>query len=465
MKILNSKQMHELDALTMERQGLTPSELMERASEKLTAEIIKIFPVDSRIKIFCGSGNNGGDGLCIARMLYNQGYDYVTAYKVKDFAAEDDFPEILPDDIVVDAIFGTGLNREISGLLAKLVEKINTSGAEIIAVDIPSGLSDYSILPKTVIKADITLKIHTPAVSMLLPENEDIVGELKIVGIGLESAEIFDSPYNFLTQNEVKKLLKPRKKFSHKGTFGHSLLIAGEYLKGGAAVLCARACHRAGSGLVTVHTDERLVNILQTATPETMLSVSEQPDFEKFTAVGIGPGIGQSCAAAELVKKVLSAGHPAVFDADALNIIAAKKLHSLIPENSVLTPHVKEFERLFGKTANSFERLELLRKKASELKCVIVLKGSYSQIATPDGEVFFNSTGNPGMATAGSGDVLTGIITALLSQKYSSINATLLGVYTHGLAGDIEAVEKGCQGLTAGDIIKKLPSAFKKLSA
>ena len=464
MKILNSKKMHELDALTMERQGLSPSELMERASEKLTAEIVKIVPVESRIKIFCGSGNNGGDGLCIARMLYNQGYDYVTAYKVKDFAAEDDFPEISPDDIVVDAVFGTGLNREITGLLAKLVEKINISGARVIAVDIPSGLSDFSILPQTVIKADTTLKIHTPAVSMLLPENEDIVGELKIVGIGLESAENFNSPYNFLTQGEVKKMLKPRKKFSHKGTFGHSLLIAGEYLKGGAAVLCARACHRAGAGLVTVHTDEKLVNILQTATPETMLSVGEKLDLEKFTVVGIGPGIGQSCAAEELVKKVLSLGRPAVFDADALNIIAAKKLHSLIPENSVLTPHVKEFERLFGKTANSFERLELLRQKASDLKCVIVLKGAYSQIATPDGEVFFNSTGNPGMATAGSGDVLTGIITGLLSQKYNSVDAAKIGVFVHGLSGDLAAEKKGCQGLIASDIIEMIPLALKKIA-
>ena len=464
MKILNSKKMHELDALTMERQGLSPSELMERASEKLTAEIVKIVPVESRIKIFCGSGNNGGDGLCIARMLYNQGYDYVTVYKVKDFAAEDDFPEISPDDIVVDAVFGTGLNREITGLLAKLVEKINISGARVIAVDIPSGLSDFAVLPQTVIKADTTLKIHTPAVSMLLPENEDIVGELKIVGIGLESAENFDSPYNFLTQGEVKKMLKPRKKFSHKGTFGHSLLIAGEYLKGGAAVLCARACHRAGAGLVTVHTDEKLVNILQTATPETMLSVGENLDLEKFTVVGIGPGIGQSCAAEELVKKVLSSGRPAVFDADALNIIAAKKLHSLVPENSVLTPHVKEFERLFGKTANAFERLELLRQKASDLKCVIVLKGAYSQIATPDGEVFFNSTGNPGMATAGSGDVLTGIITGLLSQKYNSVDAAKIGVFVHGLSGDLAAEKKGCQGLIASDIIEMIPFALKKIA-
>ncbi|MCR4558806.1 MAG: NAD(P)H-hydrate dehydratase [Bacteroidales bacterium] len=464
MKILNSKQMHELDALTMERQVLTSAELMERASEKLTEEIVKIVPKESRIKIFCGSGNNGGDGLCIARMLYNQGYDYVTAYKVKDFSVEDDFPEISEGDVVVDAIFGTGLNREITGLLAKLVEKINTSGARVIAVDIPSGLSDFSILPATVIKADTALKIHSPAVSMLLPENEDIVGELKIIDIGLESAENFDGPYNLLTRDDVKKMLKPRKKFSHKGTFGHSLLIAGEYLKGGAAVLAARACHRAGAGLVTVHTDEKLVNILQTATPETMLSIDELPDLEKFAAVGIGPGIGQSDTAEELVKKVLSLGRPAVFDADALNIISAEKLHRLIPKNSVLTPHVKEFERLFGKTLNSYERLELLRKKAVELKSVIVLKGAYSQIATPEGEVFFNSTGNPGMATAGSGDVLTGIITAFLSQKYTTVQATKLGVFVHGLAGDLTAEEKGCQGLIASDIIEMIPFALKKLA-
>ncbi|MBQ3657547.1 MAG: NAD(P)H-hydrate dehydratase [Bacteroidales bacterium] len=486
MKIPDSKQMHNIDVLTIQKQGLSSSELMERASEALTKEIIKATDIESNIKIFCGSGNNGGDGLCIARMLFNSGYDNVTCYrltcfksfsednvlnynrlkqlgvKILEINTEDDIPEIGAEDVVIDAIFGTGLSREITGLTAEIIEKINSSKAKVIAVDIPSGLSDFAVLPKTVVKATITLKIHTPAVSMLLPENEDIVGELRLVDIGLEKTDI-DSPYNFLTENEIKQILRPRKKFSHKGTFGHSLLIAGEYLKGGAAVLAARACHRAGAGLVTVHTDEKLVNILQTATPETMLSVGELPDLEKFSAIGIGPGIGVTESSKKIVKNIISK-RSAVLDADALNVIAKNNLHNLISENSVLTPHVKEFERLFGKTSNSFERLELLRKKAVELKSVIVLKGAYSEIATPEGEVFFNSTGNPGMATAGSGDVLTGIITGLLSQKYTAVEATKLGVYLHGLAGDLAAKEKGCQGLIASDIIEMLPFAVKKLS-
>lgn len=489
MKILSSKQMHVLDGLTMQNQNITSSELMERASEKISQQIIKLINTENQIKIFCGSGNNGGDGLCIARILFSLGYDNITCFrlmnlkkfsednllnfkrlqqtnvKILEINSEDDIPEISQNDIVIDAIFGTGLSREISGLTAQIIEKINSSKAEIIAIDIPSGLNDTSIMPKTVIKSTHTLKIHTPTVSMLLPENENIIGSLSIIDINLDKneSEKNDSPYNFLTENEIKTIIKPRKKFSHKGSFGHSLLVVGEYLKGGAAVLAARACHRVGAGLVTVHCPEKLVNILQTTTPETMLSINELPDLQKFAAIGIGPGIGTLKEATKNVTTILST-RQAVFDADALNIISANNFQKLIPENSVLTPHVKEFERLFGKTNNSYERLELLRQKAIELKTTIVLKGAYSQIATPDGQVFFNSTGNPGMATAGSGDVLTGIITGLISQKYTAIEAAKIGVYIHGLAGDLAALEKGTQGIIASDIIEKIPFAIKKLS-
>ena len=458
MKILTSRQMHTLDEITMKAQNISSEELMERASQCLTAEIVKVVPTDKHIKIFCGPGNNGGDGSCIARMLYNNGYD-----SVQTFTAKDAIPEISDGDVVIDALFGTGLNRKISGVYAEIVERINSSKAKVISIDIPSGLSDFSVKPETAIKADLTLKIHSPSVSMLLPENEDIVGSFKIVGIGLENDGVFETPYHFLTESDVRKIIKPRKKFAHKGVFGHSLLVAGAYLKGGAAVLASRACHRAGTGLLTTHVPESLVDILQISSPETMLSTGKLSETEKYSAVGIGPGIGQSDEAAENVRKVIST-RPAVLDADALNIVSARNFHSLIQKNSVLTPHVKEFERLFGKTSDSFERLQLLRSKAGELQSVIILKGAHTQIAMPDGSVFFNTTGNPGMAAAGSGDVLTGIITALLSQKYSAQEAALLGVYVHGLAGDLAAEQKGFCGLTAGDIVETIPFALKKLT-
>ena len=457
--------MHLLDEITIKNQKISPEELMERASEKLTEEIVKVVGTEKNIKIFCGPGNNGGDGFCIARMLYNKGYDYVKTFAVKDIKTENDIPEISESDVVIDAIFGTGLNREISGVIAEIVNKINFSGARVISIDTPSGLSDYAVKPEIVVKADLTLTIHTPSVSMLLPENEDIVGNLKIVDINLDktAAENVDSQYNFVTENEIKKLVKPRKKFAHKGVFGHSLLIAGEYLKGGAAILASKACHRAGTGLLTTHVPEKLVDILQISSPETMLSTGALPELEKFSAVGIGPGLGQSDLATEKVKQTVSL-RAAVIDADALNIIAFNNLHSTVKENSILTPHLKEFERLFGKTENSFERLQLLRQKAVEMKSVIILKGAFSQIAMPSGKIFFNSSGNAGMATAGSGDVLTGIITALVSQKYPVETAALLGVYIHGLAGDLAAEKLGFCGLTASDIIESIPFALKKLT-
>lgn len=498
MKILNSSQMRLLDKATMEIQGISSAELMERAAEKLTEEIIKGRDLSSRFMIFCGSGNNGGDGLCIARMLYGYGFDDITCCLIKDskhfsddnilnfdkikqisgiktveINSENDIPLPQGNVIIIDAIFGTGLNREIQGLSAKVIERINSLTNEVIAIDTPSGLSDFTKVSSTTIKATKTLTIHTPQVSMLLPENEEITGEVKIIDIGLDKnfSENSESFYNLVLEEEIASKIKKRKKFSHKGTFGHSLLILGSYGKAGAAILASRACHRAGSGLVTLHTGKKLVEIIQISTPETMISIDKNeriistlPDIEKYSAIGIGPGIRKYKLTAEVVKELLlKAKQPLVLDADALNIISENNFHKLIPKNSILTPHLKEFERLFGKMENSVKRLEVLREKAIELGIIIVLKGAYTATATPQGEIFFNTTGNPGMATAGSGDVLTGIITGLLSQKYPQETAAILGVYLHGLSGDI-AEEKLAQcGLLASDIIESIPFAYKKI--
>jgi len=501
MKIPDSKQMHELDTKTIEIQKISSTELMERASTELSKYINKNYNKEKHVVIFCGTGNNGGDGLCIARILYNFGWNNIDCYLVKysekssadnllnyeklkkmsgvtlcDIHQETEIPELKDTDIVIDAIFGTGLNRGIEGLCAEVIKKINESGAEIIAIDIPSGLSDYATcneIKGEVVKATQTLTIQSPTVSMLLPENQDITGDFKIIDINLDADEMskIESCYNLVRKKEVATILKPRKKFSHKGTFGHALLIAGAYGKAGASVLASKACHRTGVGLLTTHVPQKAVNVLQTSTPETMISIdsnkfiiSQLPDITKYNAIGVGPGIGKDESTAIIIKKLLkTAKTPLVLDADALNIISAKKWHDLIPENSILTPHPKEFERLFGKTENSIQRLNFLKENAVKYKLVIILKGAHTAIATPDGQIYFNNTGNPGMATAGSGDVLTGIITALLAQKYSSKEAAILGVWLHGKAGDLAAEDLTEECVIASDIINYLPQALKKL--
>lgn len=497
MNIPNSEQMHWLDSETMRIQGLESHELMERAASELSDYIDRNYNKERRTVIFCGSGNNGGDGLAIARILWNKGWSNIIVAAIKSFKrysddnilnynrlktisgitvldidSENAIPELFDGDIIIDAMFGTGLNREISGLCAEIITKINSSHAEVIAIDSPSGLSDFTVAGagSTIVKANETLTIQSPTVSMLWPENSDVVGHLEIIGIGLDqdSLKSIDTPYKLTLGSEVASRIKTRPKFAHKGTFGHALLISGEYGKAGAAILASRACHRAGAGLVTTHVPEMLVNILQTSTPETMISIDENsktiskiPDVTKFSAIGAGPGMGTSGTASSAIQKLLTEARcPLVLDADALNIIAKNKWIDIVPEGSILTPHPKEFERLFGKTDNSASRLKTLMDNAQKHKLVILLKGAHTAIATPEGKVWFNTSGNPGMATAGSGDTLTGIIAALLAQKYSSEDAAIIGAWIHGKAGDIAAQKIGAEMLIASDIIENIPHAF-----
>lgn len=498
MKIINSAKTHELDSITIERQGITSLDLMERASGCLTAQIMDLVPdyAERRFLIFCGGGNNGGDGLAIGRMLNVRGAsvecmalkcfsrysaDYQANYNriassglVKDLYSAEDFPEIHAGDVVVDAIFGSGLSRPIQGLSAETVKYINASPAMVIAVDTPSGLPDNTLpaAGSAVVEADVTLAIQAPFLSMLMPESQDFVGRLRIVDIGLDgpAMQAMDTPYSLSTMEDIRSIYRPRRKFSHKGTFGHALIVAGSYGKGGAAVLCARACHRAGAGLVTAHIPASLMDIMQISSPETMVDadndsrmVTELGDISKYQAVGAGPGLGTGRATADMIRKlVLSAAQPMVLDADALNIIAADgTLMESLPADTIITPHPKEFERLFGKTDNALSRLELARAKSEELGIIIVLKGAYTAVCRR-GRVCFNDTGNPSMATAGSGDVLTGIIAALLAQRYEPMKAALMGVWIHGLSADIRNVP---QGLTAGDIVEGLPDAMRAVSS
>ncbi|MBR2105004.1 MAG: NAD(P)H-hydrate dehydratase [Bacteroidales bacterium] len=508
MKILSAKQMHELDRAIMDREGITSLQLMERAAEGLAARIMQRFPDASRnFKILCGCGNNGGDGLAIGRILHSHGYD-VECFLLESDRYSDDcrtnaklveslgilhtigeynkMPDFNDSDIIIDALFGSGLNREISGVAAYMACRCIFEKNFVIAIDIPSGLADNTIpddtiedefgdVAEVVVRADWTLTIEAPFLSMLVPENQVFVGDFDIVPITIDDSEMayLDADYYYTEFQDIRQMCRPRKKYSHKGTFGHTLLITGAKGKAGAAVVCCKACHRAGSGLVTACVPSDLVDILQISTPETMVTpssdaeiIADIPDLDKYSAIGIGPGIGTDAQTVAAVKKLLqTATQPLVLDADALNILAANpELMELLPKNSILTPHPKEFERLFGKTDNSIERLERLAQKAEQYNIIIVLKGAHTAVADSHGYIYFNSTGNPGMATAGSGDVLTGVIAALLSQKYSPIEAARIGVYVHGMAGDLVAERIGVQGVVASDIIEALPLSFKKIA-
>lgn len=496
LKILNTKQIKELDAHTIQHEPIASIDLMERACRAFTDWFIQYIEVTKKVGIVCGTGNNGGDGLGIARMLHEWNYP-MKVWIVRGLVPEsEDFKRNLKRipkgievveiksnldnslfndrDVLIDAIFGSGLSRPTEGLYAQVINAINQTNALRIAVDIPSGLSADKPSSGEIIKAHYTVTFQFPKLAFLLPESYQYTGEWTVVDIGLlkEFIKKSETPFHFIRVKDVKKILRPRGKFDHKGNYGHALIVAGSYGKMGAAVLASKAALRAGLGLLTVRVPKSGYSIIQTSVPEAMADVdpsenffSEIPLVENYIAIGIGPGLGQDPATvnafASLMEKFQK---PMVIDADALNILSAnRKLLKLVPKNSILTPHPKEFERLAGPSANSFERLEKQKQLSAELKSIIILKGAYSSISTPEGRVYFNSTGNPGMATGGSGDVLTGILTGLVAQKYSSQEAAILGTFLHGISGDVARNEKGVDSLIASDLIDCLSDAFLKL--
>ena len=502
MKILTSSQIREVDSYTIKNEPVASIDLMERAAKVLTDWLIKNYNASTSFKIFVGPGNNGGDGWAIARLLAERGYKKVNVYllsisdklspdseinrqrlelqnlvKIEIMESENDFPEIINSDIIIEGLFGSGLTRPLSGLSAALVNYLNRSGSEIISIDIPGGLfgEDNSKNNKAnIIKADYTLTFQFPKLSFFFPENEHYVGKWHVLPIGLHPGFIdsIETPYNYLTISEIKESLKKRNKFAHKGTFGHGLLIAGSYGMMGAAILGAKAALRTGIGLVTSHIPRLGYEIIQTSIPEAVISIdksdtafTEYPNLDKFNAIAVGPGLGCDEISHKALNKLLKkADKPLVIDADALNIISAnKEFIEFIPENSILTPHPKEFERLAGAYKDNFSRNKAQIDFAKKYKIYVVLKGAYTTTACPDGTCYFNTTGNPGMATAGSGDVLTGIILALIAQNYTPREAALIGVFVHGLAGDIAAEETGENALIASDIINHISGAFLRL--
>jgi hydroxyethylthiazole kinase-like uncharacterized protein yjeF len=497
IRILSAKQIKEWDNHTIQHEPISSIDLMERACKAFVNWFVQHVDTSNKVGIVCGTGNNGGDGLGIARLLADWGYP-VKIWIVRGLVTESpDFKinleriqnklsvyEIISSadqglfegqDVLVDAIFGSGLSRPVEGIYAQAIRCMNEADALRIGLDVPSGLSADQPSSGDVVKAHCTISFQVPKLAFFLPQSYAFTGEWIIVDIGLNKSFLTQTQttYYQLTRKDVCKIIKQRSKFDHKGTYGHALVIAGSYGKMGAALLSSRAVLRAGAGLLTVHIPKCGYSILQTGLPEAMVNVDKDEylftdinDVTKYTAIGIGPGLGQAPQTIQALSTVLKDfKKPLVVDADALNMVALNPtLRSLIPENSILTPHPKEFERLVGKWANDFERLSLQRALSAQLKSVIILKGAFTSIALPNGELFFNSTGNPGMATGGSGDVLTGILTGLLAQGYSPKEAAFLGVYLHGLSGDLAAQEKGMNSLMASDLVEFLPHAFVKTS-
>ncbi len=505
MKILTPQQIRELDQFTIDNEPIASIDLMERAAQTCLDWLVSNLD-NTTYYIFAGTGNNGGDGLAITRMLN------AFPYKKKAFLVKfsnklskdaninlkhlnktdsscltiveniKDIPinEIESDAVIIDAIFGSGLNREPEGLVKQVIDIINNLPNKVISIDIPSGLfAEYDknqTLEHSIVQADVTLTFQMPKLSFLLPENQNFVGDWHILDIKLlpEYIEEQKTVNALVTEDQAKVFLKKRAKHSHKGTFGHALLIAGSYGKMGAALLSSKACLKSGVGLLTAHIPHWGYNIIQTAVPEAMTSIdrsemifTEFPELDSYNAIGIGPGLGKkrntALAFEELLDKIN--GQRLVIDADGLNILSEnKQLLNKIPPKTILTPHPKEFERLVGSWNNDMHKLSLLKGFCQQYEVITVLKGAHTVTCHSDGTCYFNDTGNPGMATAGSGDVLTGIILALLAQGYSQEEAAMLGVYIHGSAGDAALDKESVESLTASDIISKLGAAFKKIS-
>ena len=501
MKILSVEKIREADAYTIKNEPIASTDLMERAATACYRWIRKKTDTVTKIKMFCGPGNNGGDGLVVARLLANKGYAvevYIIRFtdkasedfkinhqrlketenvKVRDIIDGDKLPVIETDDIVIDAIFGSGLSKPVTGFLARIINHINQSGTITISIDTPSGLfsdDNSTDIDGAIVEADYTLSFQFPKYAFLFQENDRYVGQWQILPIGLMEEFIANTEAKnfFIEKEDCQMLLKNRNKFDHKGKFGHALLIAGGYGKMGAAVLASEACLRAGAGLVSTHIPKTGYPIIQTALPECMVSIdgddyyfSGVPNLSPYNAIGIGPGIGTGKQTQNALKLLIqNSSLPILFDADAINILAENKTWiSFVPQNSIFTPHPKEFERLVGKSTNQFERNKLQREFSIRNKVFVILKGAHTCISTPQGKCFFNSTGNPGMATGGSGDVLTGIILGLLAQGYPPFDACIVGVYLHGMAGDLAAKKNSMEAMLAGDINKNLGRAFGKL--
>lgn len=494
MKILNGEQLRLADAYTIKNEPIASIDLMERASSKFVEAFTKEHSSGKIYAVVCGTGNNGGDGLAIGRILINLGYNIQTfviqpktgssidfsinlerlekLIKINIIRSTADLPDFKKFDLIIDALFGSGLTRPITGLYASVIDKINQSEAEVVAVDIPSGLYiDKQQDDGAIIKAKSSITFQAPKLSFFIPENYKYVGDWEVVGIGLDK-EFLDqqnSEYYTTEVEDVIKLLPERKKFDHKGSFGHGQLVGGSYGKMGAITLASKAFMRTGAGLLTVSIPDSGMHIMQTSVPEAMVLphngdevINKIISSEKSICLGIGPGLGQKKETSLALENFLKDNKkPLILDADALNIISADKdLLSLLRKETIITPHLREFDRLAGPSKNNWQRLEKARSFSKKWKIITVLKGANTAVVDQTGKVYFNTSGNPGMATAGSGDVLLGIISSLRTQGLSAIDAAIAGVFIHGHAADLAIQKVSPVSLVASDIIDSLGSVF-----
>lgn len=501
MKIFSGKQIYEADKFTIEKQEISSFALMERAASQLFQWLHqRMQGAQVKIHIFCGIGNNGGDGIALARHFWEHGYNfdvYVVNYsekRSKDFLLNLDklkerkiwpnflkqgatMPDIHPDDIIIDAIFGIGLNRPPDPWVGEIIRFLNGSGAFILSVDVPSGLYlDRAVeQPESVIRSSFVLSFQAPKLIFFLPGTGPFIREWDVLDIGLDPEYLEATPvaYHYMTKADLIPWFKARNRFSHKGDFGHSRIIGGSYGKIGAVMLAAEACLRIGSGLVSCYVPKCGYIPIQSALAEVMVETDSDeseiitiPDNDRTNVAGIGMGMGTSKRTTEALGKFLKDySGPLVIDADGINILSKQKHWlKLLPPDTILTPHPGELERLIGTWKDDFEKLEKARAFVEEHECVLVIKGAHTMVVY-QGQGFINSTGNPGMATAGSGDVLTGVITGLLAQGYSAIQAAVFGVYLHGVAGDLAASAYGLEALMASDITAHLGQAYKELFA
>ncbi len=503
MKLFTTEEIRAIDRRTIEQEGVPSLELIERVAEGVADEISSRWRSNKPTMVFAGPGNNGADALGAARLLFERGFrPEVFLFNIggdklsTDCAASRDrmlaevpdiifhevkdrfsMPKITTNHLVIDGLFGSGLREELQGGFKSLVQYINDENATVVSIDLPSGMfGDWNpqIVNRNTIHATLTLAIQFPRISFFIPDNAELIGEWKIIDIGLSEKAIATSPANFclVEQRDVHRRLRHRKEFASKADFGSGILYAGSYGMMGAAILAARGALRAGVGKLTVNSPKCGYQIMQSSVPEALfrhnrgeINIIDIHPERDFSAIAVGPGIGTNELTVKAVKDFLaSINQPVILDADALNCIAIKpSILNTIPVLSILTPHAGEFDRLFGPQPSAEARLRKAIEMAKYYNILIILKGRYTAIVRPDGKVYFNSSGCPAMATAGSGDVLTGVLLSMLAQGDPAELASLIAVYVHGLAGEMAAAEQGEYGVTAGDIASYIGKAISEI--
>lgn len=497
MKILSASQTKEADQFTIEHEPISSLMLMERAAQRATHKLLELFP-EGRFAIFCGKGNNGGDGLVISRLLAEKGFAVQTIVIEHKGEGSADFEEnlkalqatdaeishlkegdeinglIIPQAIIIDAILGSGLNRPLKGFIADVVKDLNQLPFPKVAVDIPTGLfaddnSENAL--KKVLQVDNTLTFQHPKRAFLHSKTAEIAGQVHVLDIGLKAEFYHEAKSHeyFVEEWEVSGFYRPRSKFSFKGTYGHAYLVAGQPDKAGAALLCAEAAMRSGCGLLTVNIPQEVKTALNTRLPEAMVHLrGEESELldQAYSAIGCGPGFGTAEASAKLLKKLIqNAGQPMVLDADALNILSENKTWlPFLKPLTILTPHPGEAKRLLGVKELGWDYPQQMREFSKKYGVIVILKNAITSVFAPDGKVFYTDFASPALATAGTGDVLTGIILGLLAQGYQALHAALLGVYLHGTAGKYAGLTKAEECVLAADITLNLSSVYQKLA-